>query len=69
MHHQPRVTIVYSIMWNHYFQDVQYADIDHMEEQRIFTVDNKNFAGLNGYFESLRAGGMHTIIILVSACF
>ncbi|XP_025110817.1 maltase-glucoamylase, intestinal-like [Pomacea canaliculata] len=44
--------------------DVQYADIDHMEEQRIFTVDSKNFGGLNRYFESLRAGGMHTIIIL-----
>nr|KAG5709612.1 hypothetical protein BaRGS_001662 [Batillaria attramentaria] len=44
--------------------DVQYADIDHMDERKIFTVDNVNFAGLNDYFKSLQANGMHTIIIL-----
>nr|KAG5709613.1 hypothetical protein BaRGS_001663 [Batillaria attramentaria] len=45
--------------------DVQYADIDHMDERKIFTVDNVNFSGLNDYFKSLQANGMHTIIILV----
>ncbi|KAK7501086.1 hypothetical protein BaRGS_00007571 [Batillaria attramentaria] len=44
--------------------DVQYADIDHMDERKIFTVDNVNFSGLNDYFKSLQANGMHTIIIL-----
>ncbi|XP_070183432.1 maltase-glucoamylase-like [Littorina saxatilis] len=44
--------------------DVQYADIDHMEGRRDFTVDPVTFAGLNDYWKSLRAGGMHTIIIL-----
>ncbi|KAL3869416.1 hypothetical protein ACJMK2_042100, partial [Sinanodonta woodiana] len=44
--------------------DVQYADIDHMDERKDFTVDNKAFQGLNDYFKSLQEGGMHTIIIL-----
>ena len=48
------------------YQDVQYADIDHMDERKDFTVDNVNFAGLNDYWQSLRAGGMHTVIILVN---
>ena len=49
-------------------QDVQYADIDHMEERKDFTVNNDNFTGLNKYFESLQNDGMHIIIILVSIC-
>ncbi|XP_070196522.1 sucrase-isomaltase, intestinal-like [Littorina saxatilis] len=44
--------------------DVQYADIDHMDERKIFTIDQGNFAGLADYFDTLRAGGMRTIIIL-----
>ncbi|XP_050403277.1 maltase-glucoamylase [Patella vulgata] len=44
--------------------DVQYADIDHMDERKDFTVDDVNFKGLNDYFNTLRNGGMHTIIIL-----
>jgi len=52
-----------------YFQDVQYADIDHYEERRVFTVDNVSFAGLADYFKSLQDGGMSIIIILVSAYF
>ena len=47
------------------FQDVQYADIDHMQERMDFTVDNINFKGLPKYFEQLRQDGMRTIIILV----
>ena len=46
-------------------QDVQYADIDHMDTQMDFTIDQVNFAGLPEYFEQLRDGGMRTIIILV----
>ncbi|XP_041359340.1 maltase-glucoamylase, intestinal-like [Gigantopelta aegis] len=44
--------------------DVQYADIDYMDKWKDFTVDNVSFAGLNDYFQSLRDGGMRTIIIL-----
>ncbi|XP_060598146.1 sucrase-isomaltase, intestinal-like [Ruditapes philippinarum] len=44
--------------------DVQYADIDHMDERMDFTIDNKNFPGLNTYFKSLQKEGMHIIIIL-----
>ena len=49
-------------------QDIQYADIDHMDERKDFTVNNDNFTGLNSYFESLQNDGMHIIIILVSIC-
>lgn len=48
-----------------YIQDVQYADIDHMEEQKDFTIDNKTYYGLKEYFDELRSNGMRTIIILV----
>lgn len=47
-------------------QDVQYADIDHYDERKVFTVDDKLFAGLPQYFRSLREDGIRTIIILVS---
>ena len=44
---------------------MQYADIDHMDERKDFTVDPDNFDGLNDYFKSLQQDGMHIIIILV----
>ncbi|CAH1773121.1 unnamed protein product [Owenia fusiformis] len=44
--------------------DVQYADIDHMEAAKDFTVDDMNFPGLNDYFKELQSGGMKIIIIL-----
>lgn len=47
------------------FQDVQYADIDHMDERKDFTIDPVNFNGLREYFNELRSQGMRTIIILV----
>lgn len=53
---------------NIHSQDVQYADIDHMEEQKDFTIDQVNFKGLKEYFDELRSQGMRTIIILVSVC-
>jgi len=46
-------------------QDVQYADIDHYEESKVFTIDNVAFAGLAEYFDELRQDGMRTVIILV----
>ncbi|KAJ8305351.1 hypothetical protein KUTeg_015896 [Tegillarca granosa] len=48
--------------------DVQYADIDHMEEEKVFTIDNVKFKGLNDTFTELRNGGMRTMIIL-DPCF
>lgn len=48
-----------------FFQDVQYADIDHMDERKDFTVDQVNFNGLKEYFDELRSQEMRTIIILV----
>lgn len=44
--------------------DVQYADIDHMEERKDFTIDEDNFGGLQEYFSGLQDRGMKTIIIL-----
>lgn len=44
---------------------MQYADIDHYDERKVFTIDDENFAGLPEYFDELRAGGMRTVIILV----
>lgn len=44
--------------------DVQYADIDHMDERMDFTWDPVNYAGLPEYFRELQSQGMHIIIIL-----
>ncbi|XP_052256801.1 sucrase-isomaltase, intestinal-like isoform X2 [Dreissena polymorpha] len=44
--------------------DVQYVDIDHMYEQRDFTLNNKDFPGLNDYFKKLQSDGMHIIIMM-----
>ena len=49
-----------------YTQDVQYGDIDYMDEERDFTYDKVNFAGLPEYVDTLHSYGMHVIIILVS---
>ena len=50
-------------------QDVQYADIDYMENQRDFTIDETNFGDLAEYFKEIQARGMRIIIILVSYLF
>ncbi|XP_067276076.1 sucrase-isomaltase, intestinal [Pseudorasbora parva] len=44
--------------------DVQYADIDYMERQMDFTLDQKNFKGLPALVDSMRAEGMRFIFIL-----
>ncbi|CAG5120605.1 unnamed protein product [Candidula unifasciata] len=44
--------------------DVQYVDIDHMDTQKIFTVSEQRFPGLNQYFQELQSRGMRIIYIL-----
>lgn len=44
---------------------MQYADIDHMDTQVDFTINQDKFGGINDYFKELQKEGMHTIIILV----
>lgn len=46
-------------------KDVQYGDIDYMDEQRDFTISQENYAGLPDYVKQLQAGGKHYVIILV----
>ena len=46
-------------------QDVQYADIDHYDNNKVFTIDEVSFAGLSEYFDQLRREGLRTVIILV----
>ena len=44
--------------------DVQYADIDYMDAEKVFTVDPIHYQGLREYFQELNADGIRTIIIL-----
>lgn len=44
--------------------DVQYGDIDYMDQQRDFTVDPVNYVGLGSYVDTIKSYGMHYIIIL-----
>lgn len=44
--------------------DVQYADIDYMERQMDFTLDQTNFKGLPALVDQMRAEGMRFIFIL-----
>ncbi|KAL1257160.1 hypothetical protein QQF64_012705, partial [Cirrhinus molitorella] len=44
--------------------DVQYADIDYMERQMDFTLDQENFKGLPALVDEMRAEGMRFIFIL-----
>uniref|UniRef100_A0A8C1FC37 alpha-glucosidase n=1 Tax=Cyprinus carpio carpio TaxID=630221 RepID=A0A8C1FC37_CYPCA len=46
--------------------DVQYADIDYMERQMDFTLDQVNFKGLPALVDQMRAEGMRFIFILQS---
>ena len=49
-----------------HLQDVQYADIDHMDQNKDFTIDEVNFPGLPDYVRELKnERGMKFIIILV----
>nr|XP_060635574.1 sucrase-isomaltase, intestinal-like [Anolis sagrei ordinatus] len=44
--------------------DVQYADIDYMDNNLDFTYDKDNYAGLPEYIQELKKDGLHYIIIL-----
>ena len=48
---------------NHFFQDVQYADIDYMDEQAIFTL-GANFTQLPDYVSTVKSQGVRFILIL-----
>jgi alpha-glucosidase (family GH31 glycosyl hydrolase) len=45
-------------------QDVQYIDIDYMDQRQDFTYDHSNFNGLPDYVRQLQSQGMSWIFIL-----
>ncbi|XP_063595395.1 maltase-glucoamylase-like [Penaeus indicus] len=45
-------------------QDVQYADIDHMDRRLDFTYDKEHFAGLPEYIRQVKSEGLRFVIIL-----
>ncbi|XP_070541629.1 maltase-glucoamylase-like [Ptychodera flava] len=45
-------------------QDIQYGDIDYMERQMIFTIDQETYAGLPEFVRDLKTRGKHYVIIL-----
>uniref|UniRef100_A0A673K9X0 P-type domain-containing protein n=1 Tax=Sinocyclocheilus rhinocerous TaxID=307959 RepID=A0A673K9X0_9TELE len=49
--------------------DVQYADIDYMERQMDFTLDQVNFKGLPALVDQMRAEGMRFIFILTKGSY
>lgn len=46
-------------------QDIQYTDIDYMEDKKDFTYDKVNFEGLPDFADYLHARGQKYILILV----
>lgn len=48
-------------------QDVQYTDIDYMEDKKDFTYDRVKFDGLPEFADYLHAKGQKYILILVKA--
>lgn len=48
-----------------FFQDVQYIDIDYMEDKKDFTYDKINFADLPNFVQDLHDHGQRFLIILV----
>lgn len=48
-------------------QDVQYTDIDYMEDKKDFTYDRVKFDGLPEFADYLHAKGQKYILILVRA--
>lgn len=48
-------------------QDVQYTDIDYMEDKKDFTYDKVKFADLPQFADYLHAKGQKYILILVRA--
>lgn len=50
-------------------QDIQYTDIDYMEDKKDFTYDKDKFKDLPQFAEYLHAKGQRYILILVRLCF
>lgn len=50
-------------------QDIQYTDIDYMEDKKDFTYNKVNFSGLPEFADYLHASGQKYILILVRASF
>ncbi len=48
------------------FQDVQYTDIDYMEDKKIFTYDMEKFKELPQFADYMHEKGQKYIVILVS---
>lgn len=48
------------------FQDIQYTDIDYMEDKKDFTYDLVNFKELPQFADYLHEKGQRYILILVS---
>ena len=44
--------------------DVQYVDIDYMNEYKDFTVDTVNFKGLSEFFQKKQNEGLKVVLIL-----
>lgn len=49
-------------------QDVQYTDIDYMEDKKDFTYDTVKFKDLPGFADYMHAKGQRYILILVRLC-
>ncbi|KAJ8044860.1 Maltase-glucoamylase, intestinal [Holothuria leucospilota] len=56
--------VVEDMRANNMPHDVQYADIDYMDEQRSFTVDPVNYVGLGDFIDEIHSYGQKFIIIL-----
>lgn len=50
-------------------QDIQYTDIDYMEDKKDFTYDKEKFKDLPQFADYLHAKGQRYILILVRLCF
>jgi hypothetical protein len=50
-----------------FFQDVQHADIDYMDQKKDFTYDPVNFKGFPEFVKELHNNGQKLVIILVCA--
>lgn len=50
-----------------FFQDVQHADIDYMDQRKDFTYDPVKFSGFPEFAEDLHLNRQKLIIILVCA--
>ena len=46
-------------------KDVQYLDVDYMIGNRILTVDQANFKGLNQYLKQIRNDGLKSVLVVV----